>query len=75
MGDIADDLYEKMVDGMSFTWHWRAPAPPPKCRQCGVLCTWSQRKGKWTLFENGTPHQCKQSNLDNIALQGFESIE
>lgn len=72
MGDIADFMVEQMIErGLRFAGNYR---PVPVCANCKTVCYWSERRGKWTLFENGMPHVCKQVD-ERSALDGFESLK
>lgn len=72
MGDIADWHVEQMTDFGHHWWHHSRRATPPVCRQCGVTCYWAERRGEWTLMENGRPHKCAPNNIENKAVDGFD---
>lgn len=64
MGDIADSLYEQMIDEAVFNFGYSEPKPPPTCKRCGVKnLTWvgveTAQGAKWRLFEDTKPHVCR----------------
>ena len=73
MGDIAEEHLQRMLDGPR--WPYPNYRPPPTCRTCAALCYWGQRRGAWTLMENGQPHICRADDIERKALDGFEAID
>lgn len=67
MGDIADDIYNRFVDGFyddEEDEEWGGPQPRARgvvCRHCGARkCLWANDGGSWVLLNSDlTRHNCR----------------
>lgn len=81
MGELADELIDRILDGHDYLDDEDDGQGPTVCRYCGKSedLFWTVVNGKWRLFEDAPdgsngPHHCHRGLTPKKVISNFDDI-